>query len=140
MNEAFSDMAGEAAEFYSQGKNDFEIGADIFKIKGKALRYMANPPKDGNSIDHVSQFEPGMFGTDVHYSSGIFNKAFYLLATTEGWDTRKAFDVFVKANQNYWTPTSTFAAGAKGVLEAAEDLGYPTADVIAAFAPVGIKL
>lgn len=140
MNEAFSDMAGEAAEFYSQGKNDFEIGAEIFKTSGKALRYMENPPLDGKSIDHVNKFVSGFEGTDVHHSSGIFNKAFYLLATTKGWDTRKAFDVFVKANQNYWTATSTFAAGAKGVLEAAEDLGYPTADVVAAFAPVGINL
>jgi vibriolysin len=149
MNEAFSDMAGEAADFYSQGKNDFEIGSDIFKAPGKALRYMDNPPKDGKSIDHVSKFvwtipktptTPEKKGTDVHHSSGIFNKAFYLLATSKGWDTRKAFDVFVKANQNYWTPTSTFVAGAKGVLEAAEDLGYPTADVVAAFAPVGIAL
>jgi vibriolysin len=140
MNEAFSDMAGEAAEFYSQGKNDFEIGAEIFKTAGKALRYMDNPPKDGKSIDHVKDFKAGFTGTDVHHSSGIFNKAFYLLATSKGWDTRKAFDVFVKANQNYWTPTSTFEAGAKGVVDAAEDLGYPTADVVAAFAPVGIQL
>lgn len=140
MNEAFSDMAGEAAEFYSQGKNDFNIGAEIFKVNGKALRYMDDPTKDGISIDHVKKFVSGSNGTDVHHSSGIFNKAFYLLATTKGWDTRKAFDVFVKANQNYWTATSTFAAGAKGVLEAAEDLGYPTEDVKAAFAPVGIVL
>lgn len=140
MNEAFSDMAGEAAEFYSKGKNDFEIGADIFKITGKALRYMDDPTKDGKSIDHVKDFKTGLKGTDVHHSSGIFNKAFYLLATTQGWDTKKAFDVFVKANQNYWTPTSTFEAGAKGALEAAEDLGYPAADVAAAFAPVGIAL
>lgn len=140
MNEAFSDMAGEAAEYYSQGKNDFEIGAEIFKTVGKALRYMDNPTKDGKSIDHVKDFKAGFMGTDVHHSSGIFNKAFFLLATSKGWDTRKAFDVFVKANQNYWTPTSTFEAGAKGVLDAAEDLGYPKADVVAAFAPVGIQL
>lgn len=140
INEAFSDMAGEAAEFYSRGKNDFQIGVDIFKAQGKALRYMANPPQDGKSIAHVSQFVPGKKGTDVHHSSGIFNKAFYLLATTKGWNTRKAFDIFLRANQNYWTATTGFAAGARGVLEAAEDLGYPTADVVKAFAPVGIKL
>jgi vibriolysin len=140
INEAFSDMAGEAAEFFMHGKNDFEVGAQIFKTNNKALRYMADPTKDGKSIDHVDKFESGVKGTDVHHSSGIFNKAFYLLATTQGWNTRKAFDVFVKANQNYWTPTSTFEAGAKGALEAAEDLGYPTADVVAAFAPVGIAL
>lgn len=140
INEAFSDMAGEAAEFYSKGKNDFKIGADIFKASGKAIRYMSNPPLDGISIDHIRDFVSGDNGTDVHHSSGIFNKAFYLLATSKGWDTRKAFDVFVKANQNYWTATSTFTSGAQGVLEAAEDLGYPTSDVVKAFAPVGIKL
>src|SRR5690606_18840825 len=31
MNEAFSDMAGEAADFYMHGSNDWAVGADIFK-------------------------------------------------------------------------------------------------------------
>lgn len=39
MNEAFSDMAGEAAEFFMHGVNDWQVGADIFKAPG-ALRYM----------------------------------------------------------------------------------------------------
>ena len=41
INEAFSDMAGEAAEFYMRGSNDWLVGADIFKGSG-ALRYMNN--------------------------------------------------------------------------------------------------
>src|SRR5690606_12010404 len=41
INEAFSDMAGEAAEyFFNGGSNDFLVGAQIFKGSG-ALRYMA---------------------------------------------------------------------------------------------------
>jgi Zn-dependent metalloprotease len=51
MNEAFSDIAGKAAEFYLRGHNDWQMGADIFKSNG-ALRYMANPPQDGVSIDN----------------------------------------------------------------------------------------
>ena len=45
---------------------------------------------------------------DVHFSSGIFNKTFYLLGTAEGWNTKKAFDVMVKANMAYWTPNIDF--------------------------------
>ncbi|MBE1043438.1 M4 family metallopeptidase, partial [Escherichia coli] len=69
MNEAFSDMAGEAAEFYMRGKNDFLIGYDIKKGSG-ALRYMDQPSRDGRSIDNASQYYNGI---DVHHSSGVYN-------------------------------------------------------------------
>jgi vibriolysin len=133
MNEAYSDMAGEAAEYFMHGTNDWLVGADIFKASG-ALRYMNNPPQDGRSIDHADQYS----GQDVHYTSGVYNKAFYLLATTAGWDTRKAFEVMSLANQTYWTANSTFDAGACGVESAATDKGYTKADVTAAFAAVGV--
>src|SRR5688572_9676182 len=42
INEAYSDMAGEAAEFFMKGTNDWLVGAQIFKGTG-ALRYMNNP-------------------------------------------------------------------------------------------------
>jgi Zn-dependent metalloprotease/chitodextrinase len=134
INEAFSDMAGEAAEYYSRGSNDFMAGYDIRKGSG-ALRYMDDPPKDGVSIDSANDYYDGM---DVHYSSGVFNKAFYLLATTPGWNTRKAFEVFVKANQDYWQPSTNFIQGAEGARDAAIDLGYPVEDVIDAFEAVHI--
>jgi len=137
MNEAFSDMAGEAAKFYMRGTNDFMCGYDIFKQAGKALRYLCNPPQDGKSIDHVSQYYAGL---DVHYSSGIYNKAFCLIAQSNGWNTHMAFDIFTRANQLYWVPNSTFQSGAQDVLDAAIDLGYNDQDVIAAFAVVGINL
>jgi hypothetical protein len=79
-------------------------------------------------------------GMDVHYSSGIFNKAFYLIATTAGWNTKMAFDIFVKANQDYWTPSTNFQQGAEGALDAALDYGYSCCYVRNAFAVVGISL
>jgi len=137
INEAFSDMAGEGAKFYMRGTNDFMVGYDIFKNPTGALRYMYNPPLDGHSIDHVDDYYPGL---DVHYSSGIFNKAFYLIATSPGWDTQMAFDIFVKANQDYWQPSTNFQQGAEGAQDAAADYGYPCGDVRDAFAVVGIPL
>lgn len=135
MNEAFSDMAGEAAENYMKGSNDFLVGSEIFKATG-ALRYMANPTQDGRSIDNAKNYTSSL---DVHYSSGVYNKAFYLLATTSGWSTRKAFEVMADANHLYWTANSTFNQGACGVEKAAADRGYQVADVTAAFKGVGVS-
>ncbi|NOT87918.1 MAG: peptidase M4 family protein [Lysobacter sp.] len=133
INEAYSDIAGEAAEYYMKGTNDFLVGAQIFKAAG-ALRYMANPPQDGVSIGHTSNYYAGL---DVHYSSGIYNKAFYTLATKPGWNTQKAFQVFARANDLYWTASTDFNQGVCGVQTAASNLGYTVADVTAAFSVVG---
>ncbi|WP_448566163.1 M4 family metallopeptidase [Thalassotalea ganghwensis] len=134
INEAFSDMAGEAAESYMHGANDWMVGEQIFKGNG-ALRYMDDPTKDGRSIGHASDFTSSM---DVHYSSGVYNKAFYLLASTQGWDTRQAFEIFLRANQLYWNASTNFNQGACGVESAASDLGYSVNDVTSAFASVGV--
>lgn len=134
INEAYSDMAGEAAEFYSRGKNDFLVGAEIFK-NGVALRYMATPTKDGRSIDNAANYTSSL---DVHYSSGVYNKAFYLLATTSGWTTAKAFQVMADANRLYWTASTNFNQGACGVQKAATNRGYTVASVTAAFKAVGV--
>lgn len=152
MNEAFSDMAAQGAEIYAYGKNSWEIGPEIFKKEGRALRYMEQPskdckdkapldnglerePGDGCSIDDASQYYSGL---DVHYSSGVYNRAFYLMATAEGWNVRKAFDVMVQANRNYWTSRTNFAKGACGVIKAAKDYGYDVSAVQAAFATVKV--
>jgi len=135
MNEAFSDMAGEAAENYMLGNNDWMVGEQIFKGTG-ALRYMDDPTKDGRSIGHASDYTSGM---DVHYSSGVYNKAFYLLAETNGWSTKQAFAIFLRANQLYWSATSTYDQGACGVESSAGDLGYSVNDVTSAFAAVGVS-
>lgn len=122
MNESFSDMAAQAVEFYAKGASSWSIGGDVMKeISGReVLRYMDVPSKDGRSIDKADQYQEGL---DVHYSSGVYNRLFYLLANQSGWDVRQAFQVMVKANMDYWTPYSNFSQGACGVLSATKDLG-----------------
>lgn len=144
MNEAFSDMAAQAAELFAYGKSSYQIGPEIMKEEGTALRYMDVPSKDCNgskpgnwcSIDSAKQYFNGL---DVHFSSGVYNRAYYTLATTTGWDQRKAFDVMVKANTDYWTSGSTFDQGACGVMQAAKDLGYDTQAVANAFTTVDVN-
>jgi pseudolysin/vibriolysin len=117
------------------------VGADIVKpstvplLGLPALRDMCTPSNDGASIDNAAQYYDGI---DVHYSSGVYNRAFCTLAKTAGWDTRKAFEVFHDANALYWGPSETFDTGACGVEGAAKDRGYAVADVTAAFTAVGV--
>lgn len=138
MNEAFSDMAAQAAEYYSQGKNSWLIGAEIMKEESgyQALRFMDMPSRDGKSIDRADQFRTGM---NVHHSSGVYNRLFYVLANQPEWNTRQAFQVMVKANMDYWTPYSTFAEGACGIISAARDLGFSVDDVKQALEQVAIS-
>ncbi len=172
MNEAFSDMAAQAAEFYAAGKNSWQIGPEIVKVGDFALRYLNDPMQDCHnpvfgegepgkscSLDNAVAYSQYLqkhrndYGMDqkgkwydnrvpnVHLSSGIYNKAFYLLATSQGWNVRKAFDVMVQAQTSkYWTSTSSFKQGACGVMQAARDYKYDTAAVAKAFNGVGIDM
>jgi len=141
MNEAFSDMAGEATKYFDRGANDFLVGADLVKpatvplLGMAALRDLCTPSNDGFSIDDAGQYSAGL---DVHYASGVYNRAFCTLAKTAGWNTRKAFEVFHDANALYWGPEETFDGGACGAEQAATDRGYAVEDVAAAFATVGV--
>ncbi|SFU00524.1 GlyGly-CTERM domain-containing protein [Pseudoalteromonas sp. DSM 26666] len=134
INESFSDMAGETAEYFLRGETDWLSGADISKVE-PALRYFETPSLDGVSIDKASDFYPGM---DVHFSSGVFNRAFFLLSNTDGWDPQKAFEIMLKANQNYWVSSSGFIDGACGAINSAIDLRYNASDVISAFNEVEV--
>lgn len=144
INEAFSDMAGAAAIDYVKKQYtwypfDWTIGKMTTKVtgyfQGKPLRYFYNPPLDGRSIGNAHDYYEGL---DVHLSSGVFNKAFYLLSISPGWSIEKAFTVFANANAIYWIPSSTFNEASCGVIQSAQDLGMPTADVVSAFAGVGV--
>ncbi len=144
INEAFSDMAGEATEYYlnkdkpEAERVDWLVGESIMKgPKGYALRYFDDPTRDGSSIGNARDYYEGM---EVHSSSGVFNKAFYILAHKKGWNLQKAFQVFVVANQLYWNPTVNFVDAAKGVLIAAQDLKLNEDDVKDAFKQVGIDI
>lgn len=146
MNEAFSDMAAKAAEFFAYGKVlNWSIGEEVMKQSGVALRYMDVPSRDCESqalgescsIDNASQYTSLL---NVHYVSGVYNRAFYLLANTPGWDVKKAFGVMLDANRHYWTPHATFASGACGVVKAAQELNEDPSAVKAAFQAVGVTL
>lgn len=134
LNESFSDMAGKAAEYFVRGRVKWSVGSDITKTM-PALRYMDYPTRDNVSIDNVHDYKIGM---DVHHSSGIYNKVFYVLATSNNWNVHKAFDVMVQANKSYWEPKATFISAAQGIIDSAIDFGYDTESVNMALQSVGI--
>ncbi len=134
LNESFSDMAGQAAKYYHDGSNDWQTGAEIHR-DDRATRYMNNPPLDGFSIDNQADYT---YFRPYHNSAGIFNKAFYLLATTPGWDTKKAFEVYLRANMLYWSASIDWNAAGDAVMDATCDLGYNIYAVQTSLAQVGV--
>ena len=134
-DEAFCDIMGETAEAY-HGKNDWLSGFYDAKDPKAALRYFVDPTKDGNSIMHVKDYQPGI---DVHLSSGIINHMFYQLVKVQKIPIRYAFEAVLTANRIYWREKSDFEDVACGVLRAALDHGLDIQKFRSAFKAVGIN-
>ncbi|MGW3044235.1 M4 family metallopeptidase, partial [Kitasatospora sp. NPDC001159] len=144
LNEATSDIMGSMVEFYAnlpKDVPDYLIG-ELIDINGNGtpLRYMDKPSKDGQSAD---SWYSGVGNLDVHYSSGVANHFFYLLAegsgakvingvsynsptvnniTVTGIGRDKAEQVWYKALTAYMTSTTDYAAARTATLNAATDL------------------
>ncbi|MFJ9441350.1 M4 family metallopeptidase [Kitasatospora sp. NPDC101235] len=144
LNEATSDIFGTMVEWYANlpaDKPDYLIGEQInINGNGTPLRYMDQPSKDGRSADYWSS---SVGNLDVHYSSGVANHFFYLLAEGSGAKTvngvsynsptydnstlagigrDKAAAVWYRALTTYFTSTTNYAAARTGTLKAAADL------------------
>lgn len=162
LNESFSDMADKAVEYYVSGQNNWNIDPEVLKPGGRLLRYMDEPTKDCDegekpgencSINNYSQYadllnyakkhikDPDQRDSYVvHFASGIFNKAFTIIAGSPNWNTHKAFEVMTQANMNYWTADTSFADAACGVVKAARDYKYDEATIKNAMSQVGVTV
>lgn len=141
---AFSSMAALAVQFYIHDQSDWNLFTHLSK-SGQPTIYMEHPSQDCEtrapgvycSIEHMSQYNSTLHS---YYSSGIYRRAFYLLATTPNWDVKKAFTIMVQANRFYWTRIQDFTSGACGILKAAHDFQYDESAVIDAFNQVGVSI
>ncbi|KQW53446.1 peptidase [Nocardioides sp. Root1257] len=87
LNEATSDIFGTMVEFFANNAKDpgdYLIGEQFDLKKHLGLRRMDNPASDGSSLNCWSSTAGN---ADVHYSSGIGNHFFYLLAEGSGAKT-----------------------------------------------------
>ncbi|XP_014781458.1 virulence metalloprotease [Octopus bimaculoides] len=134
INEAFSDITGEVTEAY-MSEIDWFVGFDVIKEEG-ALRYMANPSLDNESVSHVDNFTANM---NVHYGSGIYNFIFYYIVHELKMDIKETYQVFLIANTIYWHYYTDFISGACDMLKVAYDLGKDLTPFIKAFEVTGIK-
>ncbi|SDZ08852.1 Zn-dependent metalloprotease [Lysobacter sp. yr284] len=88
LNESASDIFGTLVEFYANNANDpgdYRIGEMVRTEAGKALRDMYNQAADGKSFNcyPAGGFDPNLAAGgihDPHYTSGVGNRFFYLLA------------------------------------------------------------
>ncbi|MEU1836880.1 M4 family metallopeptidase [Micromonospora chersina] len=138
LNEATSDIFGTLVEFSaanSKDPGDYLIGEKL-RTSGVPLRYMDKPSKDGSSADCWSR---SVGRLDVHYSSGVANHFFYLLAvgsgssaygnsptcngsTVTGIGNAKAGAIWYRALTRYMTSRTDYAGARTASLSAAADL------------------
>lgn len=123
LNEGNSDIFGTMVEFYANNQKDsgdYYIGEKLFKDGLHALRSMIKPSSDTASADC---WYSGVGSLDVHYSSGVANHFFYLLA--EG----SAINAYAYAGSPTCGPSDTRVATGTGSVmgigrSAAEKIWY----------------
>lgn len=163
LNESTSDIFGTAVEFYAANPADppdYDLGEKLYIQPGQALRYMYRPSKDGASADCWSA---GVGDLDVHYSSGVGNHLFYLLAegsgvgpytdtigattcdgsTLSGIGRDAAEQIWYRALTVYMTSMTDYAGARAATLSAAADLyggaSAESAAVAAAWTAVNVN-
>ncbi|MCE9572675.1 MAG: M4 family metallopeptidase [Deltaproteobacteria bacterium] len=156
MNEAMSDIFASFVEAWTDGgkTGTLAVSANTWlvgeKVIAPALRYMCDPAKDGASADYYSS---SVGNLDVHYSSGLGNLAFCLLSqggthprgkstlNVTGIGLEKAIRIMYKAQTDYITSTSKYAAIRTAMEQATTALGYDQAtkdSVSCAWAAIGV--
>ncbi len=143
LNEATSDIFGTMVEFYAANTNDpgdYYIGEEFDLASHSGFRRMDNPALDGSSH---SCWSTSTKNVDVHYSSGVGNHFFYLLAEGSGQKTiggkvhnsptcngstitgigrADAEKIWFRALTVYMTSGTTYAQARTATLSAATDL------------------
>jgi Zn-dependent metalloprotease len=117
LNESTSDIFGTAVEFYANSPKDvpdYLIGEKLIKNGKGALRYMDDPKRDGRS---ASCWTSTVGNLDVHWSSGVGNHFFFMLAVGSGARTVNGVA--------YNSPTCNGAPAVNGIgINAAERIWY----------------
>jgi Zn-dependent metalloprotease len=143
LNESTSDIFGTLVEFYAANGNDagdYLIGEEFDLKDHVGFRRMDRPSSDGSSYDCWSS---GVGNADVHYSSGVGNHFFYLLAegsgaktiggvahnsptcngsTVTGIGRDAAGKIWYRALSVYMTSSTNYAGARTATLNAARDL------------------
>jgi zinc metalloprotease ZmpA len=143
LNEATSDIFGTMVEFSAANANDsgdYLIGEEFDLKNHLGFRRMDNPIADGSSPNCWSS---GTKDLDVHYSSGVGNHFYYLLAegsgaktiggvthnsptcngsTVTGIGRATAEKIWFRALTVYMTSGTTYAQARTATLNAARDL------------------
>jgi Zn-dependent metalloprotease len=158
LNEATSDIFGTMVEFSvnnASDPGDYILGEEIYKANTTlppgaiplAIRYMFKPSLDGTSPDC---YQPDLGDFNVHYSSGVANHFYYLLAqgsvvpngfgagteanlsradlvcsgstSLQGIGRTAAGRIWYRALTTYMTSDTTYAEARAATISAANDL------------------
>jgi Zn-dependent metalloprotease len=159
LNEATSDIFGTMVEFYANNAGDpgdYHIGEEINRpYTGRGFRFMFHPSLDGASPDCWTN---RIGRLNVHYSSGVANRFFFLLAegtsspygdglagcknapAVTGLGRAAAGKIWYRALTTYMTSKTDYTGARAATIKAATDLGYNVATVKSAWNSVAVPV
>ena len=141
INESFSDIAGEATEYFLNGKVDWLVGANL-KKDGSALRDFTNPTNNMEKQVKKGSLSVILIITTIKRICTMppaFLITLFICQHKTWLDGQTSILYFYFANLHHWRRKPNFSEAACGVLMAAHDLALPVDDVADAFAQVGIQ-
>ena len=120
LNEAISDIFGEAVENFATGGNDWQVGSHL----SAPIRDMADPQRFGDPAQYSDFIVTNQDNGGVHSNSGIINHAFYQL--TEGLEggigIADAERIFYRALAFHLVANSRFVDARLACVAAAREL------------------
>jgi Zn-dependent metalloprotease len=146
LNESTSDVMGTQVEWYANNASDvpdYMIGEEFqipFDPENNFLRRMDDPHQDGGS---ANCWYSGVGNLNVHYSSGVGNHLFYLMAEGSGAKTinglaydsptcdsstvtgighEKAAAIWYQALTHHWVASTNYHSACTGLITSASEL------------------
>ena len=133
VHEAFGDISGVMAKYEFTGHtNNWVHGEEARGL----TRQLDQIQTEEGAIASVLDYDEA--GNNFYLRIGMLTYPFYLLATE--WDLETAFDLYVNAAKNCWSPATTLTVAAECILLQAGDVGVEQQPIIDAFKTVKIQL
>jgi vibriolysin len=133
LHEAFGDISGLMAKYEFTGHTDNWIHGE--KIYGFS-RHLNKIQTESGAIESLLDYDDA--GSNYYLRIGMMTYPFYVL--TNEWGIETAYDVYVSAAKNCWSPMTDLTQAAACIQLAAEEKGLSKEIVTTAFKTVKIKL
>ncbi|WP_063364002.1 M4 family metallopeptidase [Pseudoalteromonas luteoviolacea] len=104
------------SKLYDQNEMLWAIGFDA-RLSDTFSRHAAMPRLDGVSMDDYREYDQTV---GSHQRAGALNKLFYLIASSDGWDIQRAYQLVLKAMTGCFSATAGMYEASQCIIAVAD--------------------